>query len=64
MRYRARGFVYFPIADEQLLAVQLLDNVRRQGILARIVNDREILLSHLHVLSILALHLQMIRRFR
>lgn len=64
MRYRPRGFVYFPIADEQLLAVQLLDNVRRQGILARIVNDREILLSHLHVLSILALHLQMIRRFR
>lgn len=64
MRYRARGFVYFPIANEQLLAVQLLDNVRRQGILARIVNDREILLSHLHVLSILALHLQMIRRFR
>lgn len=63
MRNRARGFVYFPIADEQLLAVQLLDNVRRQGILARIVDGHEILFGHLHVLAIFALHLQMIRRF-
>lgn len=62
MRYWARGLVYFPKADEQLLAVQLLDNVRRQGILARVVNDLEVLFEHLHVLAILALDLQMIGR--
>lgn len=60
VRYGPRGLVDLPEAYEQLLAVQLLYDVSRQRILAGKVNHLKVRCEHLKVLSILALHFQMI----